>query len=655
MSGRGTSSGEGSARGRSPPPPQRVVADTDTDMPASGASSRASSSSRERTRSRTQGSLNEGQKKVLERFYATKASSSTTAQTTSAPTSPKKVKTKKPKMPPPPPMKPLSPQSELNQSFVILQRLIEGRCLPSRYLGLLRTALEKDEKEIKTMTVPSAEETAIVDHYRTMAIPAVGTRRKRDSEGESTELATKRPCAYSPLPYPSALPQREEMTSATLPPPPPPSPPPPSGPASSYASAAGRSPSGASSLAGRRPTSSTPPLTGQAQSPPASVAPPPDSGPAPIQKIRYPPLIVESLTNWSTHFKTLKERLGHAPNARPFGKGVRFSPETANEYRMIQAYLTELEKTEPVTWFSYSLPEDRSLKVAIRGLPADTPTSEIASELRGLGFEPEAIRAIQASKGRPGCIFFAMMKQTANLTPAIYNITELLCMPGVIIESWNSKKGPAQCHRCQAFRHSSHNCHRPIACVRCGGHHYAADCPRPREMPPTCVNCEGAHTANSKTCPAFRKEARNRRAGTTAYTASAAPALHRARSRSGGNRPPPSAPETRASTQPPLDSVGGSLMAPANLPTARSAPLKVKKKKMLRKKKNLQFYDADTDAPSTTDPRPPRRVTPAVAPSRTSAPPPGTAQTAPQDQPKNKGRLPRTPPPQVPYDRSFIS
>ncbi|XP_075989001.1 uncharacterized protein LOC142984977 [Anticarsia gemmatalis] len=72
------------------------------------------------------------------------------------------------------------------------------------------------------------------------------------------------------------------------------------------------------------------------------------------KKLRYPPLVVEHLPNWAHHLKELKARLGRAANARPFGKGIRFTPTEDHEHRLIQRYLTELEKIGAAiitTWF----------------------------------------------------------------------------------------------------------------------------------------------------------------------------------------------------------------------------------------------------------------------------------------------------------------
>lgn len=105
--------------------------------------------------------------------------------------------------------KPLSPRSEFNQSCIILQRLIEARCLPPKYLGVLRGALEADKRCLSAPTTPAPEEAAQLERYETMPIP--GTRRKRPTvtEGEPEEEA-KRLCANPPPPlrYPSACPNQ---------------------------------------------------------------------------------------------------------------------------------------------------------------------------------------------------------------------------------------------------------------------------------------------------------------------------------------------------------------------------------------------------------------------------------------------------------------
>lgn len=81
-------------------------------------------------------------------------------------------------------------------------------------------------------------------------------------------------------------------------------------------------------------------------------------------KNRFPLLVVEVLLNCTHHFRELKNKLGRAPNARPFSRGVKFTTQDKMEYRAVQRYVTELEKTEIISWFCYSLPSERSVMVA---------------------------------------------------------------------------------------------------------------------------------------------------------------------------------------------------------------------------------------------------------------------------------------------------
>ncbi|XP_073962012.1 uncharacterized protein [Choristoneura fumiferana] len=255
-----------------------------------------------------------------------------------------------------------------------------------------------------------------------------------------------------------------------------------------------------------------PPAPHAPSTPPPPPPPPPPSPapPAAAQGKRYPPFMVDVLPEWPKHFRKLREKLGYPPHAAPANKGIIFTPHGEEEYRTVDRYLRTIPD---IQWHCYRPNEELNVKIAVIGLPANTEPEEIVESLREKGFLPIFASQVRARAGRPGCIFHVQLQRTTETVPAIYRVNELLGMLGVRVEAWKGKKGPAQCHRCQAFRHSSANCHRRLACVRCGDEHFARDCPRPREDPPTCVNCRGPHTANSTTCPVFKTEARHRTAG----------------------------------------------------------------------------------------------------------------------------------------------
>lgn len=426
-------------------------------------------------------------------------------------------------------------------------------------------ALVGDEAErLRDQPSPPIEEMELAREMgRSFQLAAIRPARRPRSPDSAANEGHKRPCQEpSPPQISTPLPQRDpRLRPRELPVP---------------AHSQGQTYAGAV----RAPTQ-PPDMTknqGAASSTARDTAPPPP--PPAAKRPRLPPLIVEYLPDWVRHFKNLKKLLNCAPNARPYGKGVRFTPRSEDEYRVIQRYLSDLEKTEKISWFSYQLPAERSLKVAIRGIPADTPVEDIADALTELGYVPEYIRQIKARQGRPGCIFHAQIKRTPGITPGIYAIDELLCMPGVKIEAWRGKNGPAQCHRCQSFRHSSHGCHRKMACVRCGGEHVARDCPRPREEPPTCANCGENHTANNPACPVFKREIRNRKAGTAPRTTGQL--AGRDRTLPGGTNE-------------------SNLMAAANPATERGKqlPEKPRKKKRGKKKKKGKRKDAPTEAAPT--------------------------------------------------------
>ncbi|KAL4715855.1 hypothetical protein ACJJTC_014587 [Scirpophaga incertulas] len=104
--------------------------------------------------------------------------------------------------------------------------------------------------------------------------------------------------------------------------------------------------------------------------------------------LKYPPIVVERLERWPAYFKKLEEIFGGPINARPYQKGIRFMPKTENEYRAVQRYLTELEKSQKLSWFCYSLPADRTIMIAIRGLAYDTTTDDVIEALVELGYTP---------------------------------------------------------------------------------------------------------------------------------------------------------------------------------------------------------------------------------------------------------------------------
>ncbi|CAF4889623.1 unnamed protein product [Pieris macdunnoughi] len=71
----------------------------------------------------------------------------------------------------------------------------------------------------------------------------------------------------------------------------------------------------------------------------------PLSAPAAPKKSIYPPILIECLPNYVHHLGRISQLLGRPANARAYGKGYRISPD-AEEYRVVQRYLLDLEKED---------------------------------------------------------------------------------------------------------------------------------------------------------------------------------------------------------------------------------------------------------------------------------------------------------------------
>lgn len=148
-----------------------------------------------------------------------------------------------------------------------------------------------------------------------------------------------------------------------------------------------------------------------------------------------PPIVVERLPNWPTHFKTLKQRLGHPPNASPFKEGIRFLAKTDAEFRVVQRYLIECSATETIHWHCYTLESEKPSKILIRGLPKDTSIEDIKESLTEKGLTVLSARMIPSMRGRQGCVYHVTLAKMSDIElQKLYSLTELMDMQNLTIE-----------------------------------------------------------------------------------------------------------------------------------------------------------------------------------------------------------------------------
>lgn len=133
-----------------------------------------------------------------------------------------------------------------------------------------------------------------------------------------------------------------------------------------------------------------------------------------------------------------------------------------------------------------------------------------------------------------------------------------------------------QCTKCWAFGHVQGTCGKPATCSRCGTSHDHGVCTTEAAK---CVNCSGAHDANSKECPRLRKETAvlKRMARDHSTRREAATVLRRKHSRQRRGRKvaarshePPRPSQTR-SVPAPLKESSSMLRRPTKIPNDRPA------------------------------------------------------------------------------------
>ena len=199
-------------------------------------------------------------------------------------------------------------------------------------------------------------------------------------------------------------------------------------------------------------------------------------------------------------------------------------PATADGFRGAVSALRSLNVESGVTFHTYSLPEDRCVRLLIKNLGRRMPESVVLEELRSLDIHVQGVMQLRSgrrdqdpAKDRPGTPHFIVSVARGPEVSKVRALTEL-CGLRVSVETFVAPKGPVQCKRCQRFGHTQRNCGHAPRCVACGGAHLSGDCPA-RPAQPLCCICGGNHTANYRGCVKW-KEAK-------AALAKQAPALGR--------------------------------------------------------------------------------------------------------------------------------
>ncbi|GIY58236.1 hypothetical protein CDAR_83731 [Caerostris darwini] len=84
-------------------------------------------------------------------------------------------------------------------------------------------------------------------------------------------------------------------------------------------------------------------------------------------------------------------------SARVVGDKLKIFPPSAEAHRLIRSEITDNRKLQAHTFL---LPQDKQLKIVIRGLPHDYPTEDLIEDLRNESFHVEYVTQLKHRGGK---------------------------------------------------------------------------------------------------------------------------------------------------------------------------------------------------------------------------------------------------------------
>lgn len=183
---------------------------------------------------------------------------------------------------------------------------------------------------------------------------------------------------------------------------------------------------------------------------------------------------------------------------RPNGFDIMTKSE--KDYNAIKSQLNE----NNIPYFTYSLKGDRPNKIILKGIHSSYDPNEIKAELIANKVPAENVYPM-FKKGKIAIdMFLVHLSKNANINDIKKN-TKYVLNQAVKWENFIKKTIGTQCRKCQKFGHAASNCGMEYRCVKCVHKHKPNECPLDDKLPPTCVNCNGNHTANNRNCSEYLK------------------------------------------------------------------------------------------------------------------------------------------------------
>ena len=209
-----------------------------------------------------------------------------------------------------------------------------------------------------------------------------------------------------------------------------------------------------------------------------------------------PPIFVRGLLDFAA-FRTVLINLVGINNffVKSTSKNLKIQSSNSDTYRSIIKYLKE-SKAE---YHTFQAQEDKSFRIVVRNLHPSTPTVDIGIAIQEIGYTVRSVTNVLHKTTKNKLPIFFVDLEPAEINQDIFHLNSILNTK-IKIEEPYKRREIIQCINCQEYGHSKTYCAYPSRCVRCNSNHSTSACNKTSDLPPVCVLCGGAHTANYRGC-----------------------------------------------------------------------------------------------------------------------------------------------------------
>ncbi|GBP68225.1 Nucleic-acid-binding protein from transposon X-element [Eumeta japonica] len=120
---------------------------------------------------------------------------------------------------------------------------------------------------------------------------------------------------------------------------------------------------------------------------------------------------------------------------------------------------------------TYSLKEEREIRVVLREVPREIPVDEVKEDLRARNLSVQSVRQLIEPLPRAPRPSFGLRHNDKATKAAFFQIRSVCSLSGIKAEQLRKRALPGQCHNCQSYGHSSRHCFDSARCVKCLGNH----------------------------------------------------------------------------------------------------------------------------------------------------------------------------------------